>query len=250
MLRLKPVDGSAIITPYSSFESEVLGVYPISGPNISESSLSLIAFTADGRMYGFNRRGNEIGQWDWPYQLPSQPSVILPSTTGYAGSFQENLTTFLVSSDSGRLEQLSLINNQPVVTWGIEDLGVIQALSWEDQNLDGLPDTGFFGSRDGSVYLYEQLQTRNPQRILDLSLTSRIFELSFLKRTSRQSSDLLAVTQNGMIRLYREGENRPPLLTNPQVEADRGQYSIGIWVSDVDAVLPGGRGRRAPQPGI
>src|SRR5690606_15431278 len=40
--------------------------------------------------------------------------------------------------------------------------------------------------------------------------------------------------QNGFVRLFREEENRPPLLTQPQVIADQGQYSIGVQVNDVE----------------
>ena len=75
---------------------------------------------------------------------------------------------------------------------------------------------------------------REPRQALKLPLASSIFDLALLKRTSRQSPDLLAITQNGLIRLFREEENRPPLLTHPVLEVDQGQFSVSVQVNDVE----------------
>lgn len=234
VIRLLPLAGSVIVNDLVSFESEIVGVYPVRPSGGQQLSVSLVVFTADGDVHGLNQRGIEMAQWAWPYTLSGTPSIIEPSGQGSVEAFQENVTAFLVATEDGHLEQLAISDNHPLPAWTLEGIGFIQAISWDDLDKDGRPDTGAFGARDGKVWLYEQIQTRNPRRILELPLASGAFDLALLKRTSRQSPDLLAITQNGLIRLFREEENRPPLLTHPQVETEQNQFSIGIQVEDVE----------------
>ena len=221
-------------SPFATLDSDIKALYHISLPGGPEMAVRVVAFTADGRVHGLNYQGLEMSQWDWPVSLFTPPNIVRLTSAGAAEAFQENIASFMIATEDGALEQLNLVDNRPTITWSIGELGNIQALGWADLNQDGRPDTGLIGSRDGNIRLYEQLQTRSPRRILELSLTSSVFDVALLKRTSRQSPDLLAVTQNGLVRLFREEENRPPLLTKPTVEVERGQFSIGVSVQDVE----------------
>lgn len=235
IIRLLPLADRIVRNDLISFENEMVAVYPVRPSGGQQLSVALVVFTDDGYVHGLNVRGIEMAQWVWPHALSGPPGVIEPSGQGSVEAFQENVTAFLVATEDGHLEQLTITDNQPVPTWTLEEVGLIQAISWDDLDKDGRPDTAAFGARDGKVWLYEQIQTRNPRRILELPLASGAFDLALLKRTSRQSPDLLAITQNGLIRLFREEENRPPLLTHPQVEMDQNQFSIGIQVEDVES---------------
>lgn len=232
MIRLLPLGSGIIRYNLLSFENEIMAVYPIQASDGQLLSVGLVAFTADGYAHGLNQRGIEMAQW--PQTLSGSPGAIEPSGQSSLEVFQENMTGFLIATEGGNLEQLTISDNQPIVTWNLEGIGPIAAISWDDLDKDGRPDIGAIGARDGKVWLYEQIQTPNPRRFLELSLASSAFDLALLKRTSRQSPDLLAITQNGLIRLFREEENRPPLLTHPQVEMDQNQFSIGVQVNDVE----------------
>ena len=234
IIRLTQVEAATVSADLVSFESEILAVHPVQQPGGRELSVAMAVFTQDGRVHGLNRSGIEMAQWAWPYALTGRPNLIEPSGQGAVEAFQENVTAFLVATADGGLQQLTLTDNQPSINWVLEDIGPIQAASWDDLDKDGRPDTAAFGVRDGGVWLYEQIQTHNPRRVLELPLASNAFDLALLKRTSRQSPDLLAITQNGLIRLFREEENRPPLLTHPQVEADQEQFAIGVQINDVE----------------
>ena len=235
--RLTVAEGTPSAASFASFGNPIKALFPVQQPGGQELSVALAVFTADGYVHGLSQRGIEMAQWAWPYRLSGLPNVIEASGQGAVEAFQENVTAFLVAGADGSLQQLTVTDNQPAVPWRLEEMAAIQAVSWDDLDKDGRPDTGVVGTRDGSVWLYDQLQTRNPRLVLDLPLASSVFDLALLKRTSQQSPDLLTVTQNGLIRLFREEENRPPLLTHPQLEAEQGQYSIAVQVNDVESDL-------------
>ena len=232
--RLSLADGNVITSNFATFESSIETIYTVRQPDSQELAVNVAAFTADGLVHGLNHQGIQMAHWSWPYALSGGPGVIKPSDQGAVEAFQENVTAFLIANEDGRVSQLNITDNQPVLTWTLADLGAVLAVNWADLDKDGRPDTGAFGSRDGDVWLYEQLQSRTPRQILELPLSSSTFDLALLRRTSRQSPDLLAVTQNGFIRLFREEENRPPLLSHPELETELGQYSFGVQVKDVE----------------
>jgi hypothetical protein len=67
-----------------------------------------------------------------------------------------------------------------------------------------------------------------------LDLSSSVFALESINRDDSQTPDTLAITANGLVQLFREQENRPPLLTNPVADVDQDQYTISVAVSDVE----------------
>jgi len=220
--------------PFAGFTRPIEAIYNMRGATNLESAIALVVFLEDGSIHGLSSRGEEMERWAWPLHLEGRPSAIAVSGEGAIEAFQENVSAFLVATDDGRLQQVTINDNQPVISWQLDGLGSVQAVAWDDLDKDGRPDTGLVGTRDGSVWLYDRLYTRTPQRILELPLASGVFHVALLKRASSQSPDLLTITQNGLVRLFREEENRPPLLTQPGVESEGGQVTIGVQVADVE----------------
>jgi len=230
---LMRVSTGVIGTPLAAFDQPIEALYGVGQATDQETAVGLVVFLQDGAVRGLSHSGLEISQRAWPLQLEGRP-IITDASEGAIEAFQENVSAFLVATDNGYLEQLTVNDNQPVISWRLDGLTPIQAADWADLDKDGRPDTGLVGTRDGNLWLYEQLYTRTPQRILEIPLASGLFHLALLERASDQSPDLLAVTQNGLVRLFREEENRPPLLTQPRIESESGQYTIGVLVSDVE----------------
>ena len=227
--------GTGLISAlFAAFDSPITAVYNMRATPGLEFAVGLVVFLQDGAVHGLNSRGAGLAEWAWPFELDGRPTATDVSGEGVVEAFQENVSAFLVATDDGRLQQLTIRDNQPALSWQLDGLGSIQAVAWDDLDKDGRPDTGLVGTRDGNIWLYDRLYTRAPQRILELPLASGVFHVALLKRASSQSPDLLAITQNGLVRLFREEENRPPLLTQPRVESEAGQYTIGVQVSDVE----------------
>ena len=226
---LMRVSTGVIGTPLAAFDQPIEALYGVGQATDQETAVGLVVFLQDGAVRGLSHSGLEISQRAWPLQLEGRP-IITDASEGAIEAFQENVSAFLVATDNGYLEQLTVNDNQPVISWRLDGLTPIQAADWADLDKDGRPDTGLVGTRDGNLWLYEQLYTRTPQRILEIPLASGLFHLALLERASDQSPDLLAVTQNGLVRLFREEENRPPLLTQPRIESESGQYTIGVLV--------------------
>jgi outer membrane protein assembly factor BamB len=221
-------------TPFAAFDQPIAAVYNMRSATSLEPALALVVFLEDGAIHGLSSRGEEMERLAWPLRLGSRPSATDVSGEGAIEAFQENVSALLVATDDGRLRQVTINDDQPLTSWQLNDLGAVQAVAWDDLDKDGRPDTGLVGTRDGSVWLYDRLYTRAPQRILELPLASGVFHVALLKRASSQSPDILTITQNGLVRLFREEENRPPLLTQPGVESEGGQVTIGVQVADVE----------------
>jgi outer membrane protein assembly factor BamB len=218
---------------YASFSAPIEALYEVQQDG-KELSVDVVVLTGDGLMHGLNRRGVEMAHLSWPFRLAGLPGVSIAWNERSAEVFREDIPAFLVASDQGQIEQIAIRDNRPVSLWRIEGLGNVQTISWEDLRQDGQPDSGLAGRQDGRVLLFDQLQTRTPQQVFEIALDSDVFGLSFLSRSARQSPDILTITQNGLVRLYREEENRPPLLTHPRAEAEQGSLSFSVSVNDVE----------------
>jgi hypothetical protein len=221
-------------TPFAAFDQPITTVYNMRNATTLEPAIALVVFLEDGSVHGLSSRGEALERLAWPLRLESRPSATAVAGEGAIEAFQENVSAFLVATDDGRLRQVTINDNQPHVSWRLDGLGAVQAVAWDDLDKDGRPDTGLVGTRDGGVWLYDRLYTRAPQRVLELPLASGVFHVALLKRASSQSPDILTITQNGLVRLFREEENRPPLLTQPGVESDGEQITIGVQVADVE----------------
>ncbi|MBK8128779.1 MAG: hypothetical protein IPK53_07480 [bacterium] len=59
-----------------------------------------------------------------------------------------------------------------------------------------------------------------------LNVSSGVYALQALNSANSKSADLLVVTENGLVQLFRAKANRPPLLTNPR--ADESPKSVQL----------------------
>jgi hypothetical protein len=187
-------------------------------------------------VHGHTWRGIQLPQW--PVSLGGTPIVSLP-----ANDIPEEVLpreefnqvveeSFLVATDMGHLLRLNIRDNQPSISDRKADMGTVTALYWGDLDSDTLPDIAV-GSEDGRIRLF----SRNLDLIDEAKLLDTIFALTALR--SGQQSDLLAITNDGIIQRFRGQENRPPLLTNPLYEVRQDQFNLNITVQDVenDAVM-------------
>ncbi len=226
-------DGFLPVRPIASFDSSIIDLYTIQELINDELGVPLIVPTSDQTIHGLNWRGIEMAQWPWPQSLDGVPITITSNRN--AGIPQQDQNSFLLGMDSGQIIQLDIHDNQPLVLWQLEGIGRITALHWRDQDGDGQPDLRFAGTDDGKVWIFPRtnIPETNPMTA-PLDLSSSVFALESIKRDGSQTPDLLTITDNGLIQLFREQENRPPLLTNPIAEVDQDQYTVSIAVSDVE----------------
>ncbi len=222
------------LVEFHQFPADVVTIFDVQQPGSDELSVRLVAFIADGTAHGLSQRGIEMSQWPWPQRLPGRPTEIISSSQGSVEAFQENTIAYLIATVGNRLLQLTVADNQPLIPWTLDNLNGVTAMVWDDLNKDGRPDTALVGTEEGRVLLYDQLQSREPNLALELDLASTVTALSLMRRSSSQSPDLLTVAENSVIRLFREEENRPPLLTNPEVSIDGDQIGATIFVKDVE----------------
>ncbi len=218
----------------AAFDGRILDIYPVQESGNEELSVRLLVPTSDGKVHGLNWRGIEMAQNPWP-QLINGAATSSVSTVGIRSGLQQEAPSLLMATNHGQLLQLDVADNSPFIPWQCEDLGEVSALHWRDQDNDGLPDLAVAGNEDGQVWIYSQLQTATPQLAsAPLELSSSIFALNTLDRHVSQTPDLLAVSDNGLVQLFREQENRPPLLTDPVAETDQGQFSVSVAVNDAE----------------
>ena len=166
----------------------------------------------DGSVRALSTRGVQR----WERALEGLPSIMLP-----AGN------SLLVGTDEQDLVKLDLEGN---VLWSREDLGLITSMFWGDLDGDIQPDLAI-GNRQGEVWLITD-DAATTWGLLNLA--SEVFHVSALRRAPDQQAELIAVTDNGIVELFKSQANRPPLLIEPQTEVGEGQYSIGVSVIDVE----------------
>ncbi len=218
----------------AAFANPILDFIPVQSDDNNELDVRLLVTTSDGQVHGLNRRGIEMAHLQWPLSIGGAPTSAISTPNPIAQGFRQD-QTLLMSTDQGDLLRLDLQDNVPIIPWRFEGMGDITALHWRDQDLDGQPDLAVVGNDQGQVRVYSQIQSLSPRTAFKpLELNSSIFALETLQRDSSQTPILLAVTENGLVQMFREQENRPPLLTEPAANVDQGQYRIGIGVTDVE----------------
>lgn len=222
-------DESFFPQPIIHHEAGIQAVYPIDQPG-GELATRLIVFTEDGQMHGHHYGGIELPQW--PLPLEGAPLVTLPANEIITEAFQQtSAEAFLVATDQGDLRRISIDDNDAVTVWqwpGPED---VTSLYWGDLDGDSLPDVAV-GSEDDVVQLFGNV-SQAPILSNELALSSGVFAIQVLARENAQD-DLLVVTENGEVELFRAQENRPPLLTDPQFEVRPGQVSFSVSVTDAE----------------
>ncbi len=221
----------------ASYTEPIQAVYPFKQPN--NEAPGLIIFVSDNQTYGITLQGRHLPPWPLIIDGPPTHSLfaqelplddLLPQNT----RAQAIVSSFLYTTDAGHLRYLVIEEGFPRLSWLLTGLGNITSLYWGDLDSDGVPNMAV-GDENGRVDLYTiASNTRHPELIDRLNLGSHVFALTVLQRENSQKSDLLSITQNGVVQLFRVQENRPPLLTNPEVEAAQGRYNLVVSVNDAE----------------
>jgi hypothetical protein len=177
-----------------------------------ELAAHLLVAVEDGTVRGLNARGVEL----WQQELSGIPIVVVPA-----------LNSFLVATDESELLRLDHNGN---ILWHLHDLGRITSVHWGDLDGDTRPDVAV-GNREGQVLLFT---SDGSELLSSLNLGSPIVYLTALRSDPEQQAELVVITNNGGVKLFRAQPNRPPLLYNPQTEVAVGSYGINVSVVDVD----------------
>ncbi|MFN2253264.1 MAG: AAA family ATPase, partial [Candidatus Promineifilaceae bacterium] len=195
----------------------------------------IIAILEDGQVHGLNVDGDELSEWGWPVIIGSEITAVSSSQVIADPQIPGTQIPLLLGSITGEIFRFDIVNDRPLEYWRVQGQRNITDVHWYDSNSDGNPDVVLAGSRQGNVYLYNAADTSSPEPATSpLQFTSAIFKVDSLKRDVSPIPDLLVIGENGLVQLFRNQENRPPLLTNPEVRAELGQYSISIDVNDVE----------------
>lgn len=231
---IREINQSLVTRAMATYDSPIRQIHPIKPADSEELGVSLLIFVDDGQVYGLNWRGILMAHLPWPLALTAPSRFTVPTDQVLTEAFLENETAFIVATEENELLRIDVEKNRPIVSWQLGELNDISALHWDDRDGDALPDTAILGDQQGKVQIYNRIHTREPKLIAELDLFSSVFNLTSLQRGNNQNPDLLFITENGLVQLYRAQDNRPPLLTSPEVEMVEGQYSINLNVRDVE----------------
>ena len=194
-----------------------------------ELATRLLIFN-QGQATGLTWRGIQMPAW--PVLLTGTPLSSIPANDIIEEAFEETTAeSFLVATDQAELVRLRIEESEPRLLWRLIGLNDITSLYWGNLTGDILPEI-VVGSSEGSggrIYLYSHQP--EPALIDEIPLSSGVFTMAMMRRAGQQTGDLVVLTENGVIQQFRTTENRPPLLTNPQVE---GQYNFSVSVTDVE----------------
>ena len=214
----------------ASYSQPIYQVYPLNQPG-GELATGWLALVNDAHVYGHNWRGIQLPQW--PVILDGNPIASLPANDVIEEvlpreEFNQLVEeSFLIATDAAQLLRLNIRDNQPSISWRLSGMNEVTTLYWGDLDSDTLPDIAV-GSADGRI----RLLTRDLDPIDELELVGSIFALTVLR--SGQQTDLLAITESGIVQRFRGQENRPPLLTNIVPDLHQDQYSLSLSVQDVE----------------
>lgn len=196
----------------------------------NELATRIVSLMDDGSIRGHHWDGIQLPEW--PIELGTRPVTSLPANDLIIEAFQdEPANSFLIGTTADKLIRFDVQNNVPNISWELPNIDDIADIYWGDLDGDSLPDMAI-GSGNSSIYLYAN-GNQDPLFLNQLTLSGRTYALLGLHRTQNQS-DLIAITTNGEIELFKAQENRPPLLSEPKVESTNNGYNFTIDVLDVE----------------
>jgi len=179
---------------------------------LDELENTILVGLEDGTLRGLSTRGNQ----EWMSVLGGTPNITL-----FVGD------SLIVGTDEQELNRIDMDGN---ILWSVPDIGHSTSLYWGDLDGDVRPDLAA-GDRDGHL----RLVTEDGQNIWQsIDLVSEVFFVTAVKRSTDLQVELVAVTENGVVQLYKPQANRPPLLINPKTEVGQGEYTILVTVVDVE----------------
>jgi hypothetical protein len=239
LLKLRRLGQIPLVSEIMQFNSPIRHVYSVQ-PAGGELTVRYLVLTQDGRLHGLNWRGIELTHLGWPYRIEGSPTIAQPaieflfeSLDTSAAVAASRRASFLIATNTDSMHRFNVTDNLPSLTWKLSGLGQITSLYWDDLDGDGLPDLAL-GNSQGKVRLYTDVQGPLPKLYSEIDLLSGIQAINVLQRRPHQRADLLILTENGQVQLFRPQENRPPLLVKPTAEASMAQYTVSVSVLDVE----------------
>ena len=219
----------------TSYSKEISGLYGIEEQGNQELDVRLIVATTDGLLHGLDANGIEMSQWNWPVDVGAEMIAGFAEPDISDPELLNSQFPLLLGTETGEILRLDIVDDRPLQYWAFQGPRNVTDVHWYDKSADGNPDTVVVGNQQGNVMLFEKTDTTAPIPATDpLQFTSAIFNVDSLNRDVSPIPDLLVIGENGLVQLYRNQENRPPLLTNPEVKAELGQYSVSISVNDIE----------------
>ena len=210
------------------YDTPITNLFRLEQPG-RELATRLLVFT-EGQATGLTWRGIQMPSW--PTSLTGTPVISIPANDIIEEAFEESVAeSFLVATDQAELSRLRIEDSQPTYLWRLIGLNNVTSLYWGNVTGDILPEivVGNSEGSEGRIFLYAPQP--EPVLIDEIPLSSGVFAMVVMRRAGQQNGDLIVLTENGVIQQFRTTENRPPLLTNPQVE---GQYNFSVSVTDVE----------------
>jgi outer membrane protein assembly factor BamB len=178
-----------------------------------EAFVPVLLVALDG---GTVRSLSTRGSQHWQIRLDGLPVVT---------HLAEN--SLLIGTDEEELVRISLSGDE---LFRLENTGRITSVYSGDLDGDVRSDIAY-GNRDGEVRL---LTGDGVEQWGQIDLGSEVFHVTALRRPPDLQAELLVVTENGVVQLFRSQANRPPLLIDPETEVNQNEYGISVTVIDVE----------------
>ncbi|MBE2221677.1 MAG: AAA family ATPase [Anaerolineae bacterium] len=212
----------------ATYPGDVQDVYLVN--ENSTMPLAFIATTNEGEFFTLtDGMGNLLPDYPLPLNGRSLASLHYLGQTDGPNDEQPPTNEFLIATDNDTLLNLRLRNSAPVIEWEIENLADITSIFHGNLDDNTIPEIAV-GDKTGNIYLI----TDPPDISEKLNVVSSIFSLDAVDNINENNSDLLVTADNGRLHLFSAKENRPPLLTNPQVTIEQEISSFSVSVQDVE----------------
>jgi len=196
---------SRVLTYYNV--NDVDFVYPF--PYRDRLGRALLLATHDGVLRGLTWAGQEV----WQRAIGDGPlTIVRPADDD-----------FLIGTADDRVHLYSVREDE--LLWTLEEVGGVQDIYWGNLDGGGARDVAI-GNAAGNVLLL----TSDRREWDRLNLGSGIFRLAGLRVGGGDHTQLVTLTQNGVVQLFEAKPNRPPLLVAPQTEVGPGQYVVRVTV--------------------
>lgn len=214
------------------YPQEIGGIYHLSRTR-PEQANAVLVFVADGTIRNqVISRGAPSPREALGFE--GRPIVNLQAEDISSENPEEDLTeAFFVATDASQLLYVTVSGSSPAVAWQQTGLANSTSLHFSDLDGDALREL-VVGNMGGQIRIFKVRSNSEPLPMAALELSSKVLALTAMRRESEQESDLLAVTENGLVQLFRAQENWPPLLTNPRTDVTQNQYSVVVSVQDIE----------------
>ncbi len=210
------------------FAQPIQAALPLAQPSGENAVLAVLE---NGIMRGYTTQGRRLREWS--LALANRPTAVFQAKAADDDPQFDDSDSLIVATDANQLLRLSLTDVQANNAWQLAETGQITHVFWTDLDGNSQPEAAI-GLSDGSIHLYRILFNGQPDLTDQLNVAGSIFAMTAVRGRQPGENDLLAISETGLVRLFRAQENRPPLLTNPVTNVAPGQYSIEISVQDVD----------------